>query len=133
MGKADVTMSSCRIVQCRHLFPALTAWAAGTEHTTANLIVTRFSGHGCYLTTERSFVSQATSWVTDVLTLFFKHIIHWCLYNLALADVRSTGAGIKCVYCTFSLHSLLLLSGKRQIKVHLKELKAFESYARVHS
>ena len=25
---------------------------------------------------------------------------HGCLYNQAFADVRSTGAGIKCLYCT---------------------------------
>ena len=51
----------------------------------------------------RSFDSQATSWVTDVLTLFCKHIINWCLYNLSLADVRSTDAGIKYLYCTVCL------------------------------
>ena len=46
------------------------------------------------LKTERSFYSQAT-WVIDVLILLFIT----CLYIQAFADVRSTGAGIKCLYC----------------------------------
>ena len=29
-----------------------------------------------------------------------RKVIHGCLYNQALADVRSTGAGIKSLYCT---------------------------------
>ena len=49
------------------------------------------------LTTERSFVSQAT-WVIDVLGLFFCHDINGCLYDQALAGVRLTGAGIRCPY-----------------------------------
>ena len=36
----------------------------------------------------------------DVLGLLLGHSIHWCVYNQALADVRSTGAGIECPYCT---------------------------------
>ena len=27
------------------------------------------------------------------------HVIHGCLYNQALADVKATSAGIKCLYC----------------------------------
>ena len=50
-------------------------------------------------TTERSFDLQAT-WVIDALGLFFE-----CSYNQALADVCSTGAGIKCLYCTSTLSS----------------------------
>ena len=38
----------------------------------------------------------------NVLGLFSGHVVHGCLYNQALADVRSTGAGIKCQHCTFS-------------------------------
>ena len=49
------------------------------------------------LKTERTFDSQST-WVIDVLGLFF---IHGCLYNQALADVRSTCARIKCLYCKY--------------------------------
>ena len=40
--------------------------------------------------------------------LIFWHIIHGYLYNLALVDVRSTGAGIKCLHCM--RRSLYLLS-----------------------
>ena len=50
------------------------------------------------LTTERSFDSQATL-VIDVLGSFCWYVIHGCLYNPALSKVRSTGAGIKCLYC----------------------------------
>ena len=48
------------------------------------------------LTTEHSFDSQAT-WVIDVFGLFAKCVIHGCLYNQALADVRPTVVGIKCI------------------------------------
>ena len=58
------------------------------------------------LTTERSFDSQAT-WVIDVLGISIWHVIHGFLYNQALADVRSTGAGIKCLYC-MTLQKLLV-------------------------
>ena len=45
---------------------------------------------------ERSFDSQAT-WLIDELSLFFRHVVHGCLYNQTLADIRSTGAGIMSV------------------------------------
>ena len=35
------------------------------------------------------------------LGLFSLDVSHGCLYNGALVDVRSTGAGIKCLYCNF--------------------------------
>ena len=86
------------MLQCRYLIPAWVAWA---YYMTARPIATHFPGHKCMnnLTTERrfDFDSQAM-WAIDVLCLFFD-VIHWCLYNLALADVRSTVAGIKCLYC----------------------------------
>ena len=53
-------------------------------------------------TTERGFDSQF-AWVIDVLGLFVTCdicVIHGCFCNQALADVRSTDAGIKCLYCT---------------------------------
>ena len=56
------------------------------------------------LTTECSFDSQAM-WVIDLLGLIF--LLFWCLYDQALADIRSTGAGIKCLYCR-----RVLLNGK---------------------
>ena len=34
------------------------------------------------------------------LAYFFGHVTNWCLNKRALADVRSTGAGIKWLYCT---------------------------------
>ena len=65
-------------LQCWHLIPALNAWAWCLDD----------------LTTDRCFYSQATC-VINVLGLFFWTVIHGCLYNQALDDVRSTGAGIK--------------------------------------
>ena len=60
-----------------------------------------FPGHGCMddITSVRSFDTLA-EWVIDVLALFFGHVIHMCLFNQALADIQSTGAGVKCLYCT---------------------------------
>ena len=49
------------------------------------------------LTNARSFDLHIT-WVIDVLGLFLT-CYHGCLYNQALADVRSTCAGFKCLYC----------------------------------
>ena len=43
-----------------------------------------------------SFDSQATR---VMFGLFFLHY-PLCLYNQAPADVRLTGAGIKCLYCS---------------------------------
>ena len=59
-------------IQCRHLIPALYAWTARAQYTTARLIATQFLGHGCMddLATERSFDLQA-KWVIGVLGLFF--------------------------------------------------------------
>ena len=47
----------CMYVQCRHLIPALNAWAARANYTTARPIDTQFPGHGCvdYLQIERRF------------------------------------------------------------------------------
>ena len=55
-----------------------------------------------------SYVGHWCGW------LIFWDAIHGCFYQQALADVRSTGAGIKCLYCnrlvpcTCLLHGLVL-------------------------
>ena len=51
-------------------------------------------------TTKRNFDLQAT-WLMGVLCLSFLNIsyIYGCLYNQALADIRSNGAGIIRLYC----------------------------------
>ena len=54
-------------------------------------------------TTECSFDPQA-SWAVDVRGLYVHHVIHGSLYNEALEDTLTTGAGIKCLYCTYALH-----------------------------
>ena len=66
----------------------------------------KISGMG-NLTTEHNFESQATR-VIDVLCLFFD-VIRGCLYNQALTDVRSTGAGIKYLFCSTSIMDLLFV------------------------
>ena len=48
------------------------------------------------LTIERSFELQGT-WVIDVIGLLFD-VINGCLYNQAMADVRSTGSRIEYLY-----------------------------------
>ena len=55
--------------------------------------------HVTDLTTEFSSYSKDT-WVIDMFGLWFWHVIHGRLYSQALADVRPTGAGIKCLHCT---------------------------------
>ena len=50
------------------------------------------------LTNERSFGSKAARAI-DVL-VFFLTCYPLGFHNQALADVRSTDAGIKCLYCT---------------------------------
>ena len=46
-------------LQCRHLIPALNAWAVRAYYTTGHQIATDFPWHGCMddLTIERSFGS----------------------------------------------------------------------------
>ena len=89
-----------RLIQCWHLIHALSPRAAQAYYTTKRPIATLFPGHGCIdiLTTERDFGSQATQ-VIDVRDLSFGHVVHGCVHNLVLADVRTTAAGIKCLYC----------------------------------
>ena len=64
---------------------------------TARLIATKFPEQGCMddFITERNLDLQAM-WVIDALDLCFSHVIHECLYNQALTDVRSTCAGNIC-------------------------------------
>ena len=50
------------------------------------------------LTNESSFDSKGT-WAIYVLGLFFLTCYTLEFHNQALADVRSTGSGIKCLYC----------------------------------
>ena len=48
------------------------------------------------------YVGHCCAW------LIFRHVIHVCVYNQALADARSTDAGIKCLYCIYPVHQLVL-------------------------
>ena len=66
------------------------------------------------LTTERSFDSQATC-VIDAFGLFFDLLSmgvctarHW----QTSADVRSTDAGTKCLYCSYKLNLKVALYAK---------------------
>ena len=101
-GRKNCSMQIDLHIQCRHLIPALNAWAVQAYYTTARPIDTQFHGHGCvdYLQIERRCYQIAT---LRSLMCFdhFWHVIHGVLYNQALADVRSTGAGTKCLYCRF--------------------------------
>ena len=86
------------MLQCRHLFPALNAWAGRAKYTTAPTITTQFSGHGC---DHRSLTSQLKVALMRKLrgSLICRLTFLTCLYNQALADVRPNGAGTKCLYC----------------------------------
>ena len=66
----------------------------------------------------RSFDSEATR-VIGVLDLFFFDKLSMFLYNQALADVRTTGTGIKCLYYSSSLcHSCLIKKYEREGDTH---------------
>ena len=81
-------------------------WKIRAVYRTEPPVAAQFPGHGCMddLTTERSFDSQAT-WAIEVLGLSFD-ISSMGVYNQALADVRSTDAGIICLYCTGFIQGL---------------------------
>ena len=49
--------------------------------------------------------------------IYFWRDILGCLYNLALADVWSTGARIKCLYCTCINNSLWVNNGNIYISI----------------
>ena len=91
----------CMHVQCRHIILALNLWADRALYTTACPIATHFLGYGCRkdLITIHTFDLQST-WVIDMFRLSCLYVIRGCLYDQAVADVRSTSAGIKCLYCT---------------------------------
>ena len=59
-------------VQCRHLIPALDAWAVRTYYSTARPIAPKFAGHEYMVgpKPEQSFNSLLT-WVFDVLGVLF--------------------------------------------------------------
>ena len=83
-------------IQCRHSIPALNGWADRVQYTTAHPIATQFPGHGYMddLTTKLSFDLQASR-AFDVLDYPFDML---SMGVCTLKDVRSTGAGIKCLY-----------------------------------
>ena len=64
-------------------------------------------------TTERSFDFQ--SYMGHWCPWFIFDIIYGCLYNQELADVRSTGAGIKYLYCSTRMLDCYYLEGKHSV------------------
>ena len=52
------------------------------------------------ITAGLSFDTQHT-WDIGVIGLFLDIQTPWVFYNQAMADVRSTCAGIECLYCTY--------------------------------
>ena len=77
------------------------------------------------LTTERSFDSHAT-WFIGVLGLFFDMLSMGVVDYRTLADVRSTGPGIKSLYRTVKwklLHNIKVAGGaKIYIGIHMMKL-----------
>ena len=63
------------------------------------MIAILLSGHRCM--DDIALILKLRTWVIDLLDIFyFWHVIQGCLYNQALADVRSTDAGIRYMYWT---------------------------------
>ena len=118
-------------LQCWHLIPALNVWAPQAKSTTAHLIACQCPGHGC---DHMSLASQLNialipklyGSVIDVLGLFFWHVIQVCFYNQAPADVRSTGAEIKCLHrilINLSLRYVCVITESHTINVYFIHLK----------
>ena len=63
-----------------------------------------FLGMGAWMTSQMILV-LIRKLSGSLRLLAFRHVIHACLYNQALADVRSFGAGIKCLYCIIVVFS----------------------------
>ena len=103
-------------MQYRHLIPAVNTWAFWTDRTpwkqfhlswvwkrpqlsdlTTDCHAFSWAWMHEFLTMERS-IDSLTTWVIHVVGLC-SACYPWCLYTHALADVQSTGAGIKCLYC----------------------------------
>ena len=64
-------------------------------------IAIQFLGIGAWMTLRLkvTLIHNAT-WVINVLGLLVWIVTYRCLFNRALADVRLTGAEIKCLYCS---------------------------------
>ena len=83
------------------LIPTLNAQAVGASYTNAHPITTQFPGHRCMgelMTPQLILVSKFT-WVIDVLGLFFDMLSMRVFTAVYTADARSTGAGMKGLYC----------------------------------
>ena len=86
-------------VQCRHFIPALNVWATRAYYTTAHPDCHPFPWVWMQpqvpdLTTERTFDPQETWVIADGLDLCFD-MLSMGIYT----KVRSTDAGITCLYC----------------------------------
>ena len=57
-----------------------------------------FLGMDAWMTSQLKFASYLAH------VCAFRHIIHGCLYDQALADVRSTSEGIICLYSTHNAY-----------------------------
>ena len=89
-------------LQCRHIIPALNAWAARAYYTTARPIGTQIHGHGCtdYLKIERRCYYYIQ--VIDVLGLFFDMLSmgfyttrHWQTFGRLVQELNiCTVAGV---------------------------------------
>ena len=76
------------------------------HNTTTRLVATQFLEHGCDSTSLTSQLSVDVALIRQLhesLMCLFFDVIPGRLYNRTLADVRSTGAGIKYLYSTFLL------------------------------
>ena len=87
-------------LQCRHLIPALNAWAALAKYKTTCPIATQFPWHGCMNDLQPNVTLICKLRGSLMFLSYFIEIIHGCLYNQAMADIQSTGAVIKCLYCS---------------------------------
>ena len=89
-------------IQCRHLIPALNAWAVGPDTRPYARLPHSFIGMVAWMSSQLNValfckLRGLLMCLAYLLTCFSR-----MFYNQALADHRSTGAGIKCLY--YSVH-----------------------------
>ena len=61
-------------------------------------------------------------------SLVFRLVVYGCLYNQALADARSTGAIIECLYCIFCAFCLIWMWVDIHYRLFLISLSVPTSY-----
>ena len=87
------------VVQCRHLIPALNTWAAGRNTRPHGRLPPSYLVMNGWMSSQlKAALFYRLHGSSMSVAFFYQYVTHGNLYNQALADVRSNGVGIKCLY-----------------------------------